>query len=280
MSDLKERLDEFLVKTGQGAEVRQLTPDASTREYFRINWNGTSAIACVYPESFVASEQSYLDVSRLFSANGLPVAEIYSYDEGLGVIVQEDLGDTILRDVLIGSDENNRENLVDDSIVLIAKIQSATTSAFETGSIASKLKFDVEKLKWELDFFKEHYFTTLRKRPLGQLEDLTLDDEFQKLSEELEGFATVLCHRDFHAANLMIDHRGNLRIIDHQDARIGSTAYDLVSLLLDRVNEPPPAEWLSSKRKMLLDERVRRGLDRIDVEELRTNSDCRQFRDV
>jgi aminoglycoside/choline kinase family phosphotransferase len=40
---------------------------------------------------------------------------------------------------------------------------------------------------------------------------------------------------DFHAANLMIDERGDLRIIDHQDASMGSPAYDLVSLLLDRV---------------------------------------------
>ena len=33
---------------------------------------------------------------------------------------------------------------------------------------------------------------------------------------------SVLCHRDFHAANLMIDANGRIRIIDHQDARIGS----------------------------------------------------------
>src|SRR4051812_26939298 len=208
MSDLKERLDEFLVKTSQSAEVQHLTPDASTREYFRIKWNDKSAIACVYPESFVAAEQSYLDISRLFSKNGLPVAEIYSFDEELGVIIQEDLGDTILRDVLAGSDENTREGLVDESISLIAKIQSATANAYEIGSIASKLKFDVEKLKWELDFFKEHYFTTFRKQPLDAAEDLALDAEFQKLSEELEGFASVLCHRDFHAANLMIDKHG------------------------------------------------------------------------
>ena len=64
--------------------------------------------------------------------------------------------------------------------------------------------------------------------------------------------ATVLCHRDFHAANLMLDQENRLRIIDHQDARIGSPAYDLVSLLLDRITEMPEPEWLAAKRSLLL----------------------------
>jgi N-acetylmuramate 1-kinase len=264
MSDLKLRLDQFLSKNGRQAGVQQLTTDASTREYFRINWMGESAIACVYPESFVAAEQSYLDVSRLFRSNGLPVAEIYSYDEELGIIVQEDLGDTILRDVLLKSENAVREKLIDDSIRMIAKIQSATKSAYETDSIASRLKFDVEKLQWELNFFREHYFVTLRKSPLTQTENEALDKEFLQLSCDLESRASVLCHRDFHAANLMIDKHGNLRIIDHQDARIGSPTYDLVSLLLDRVPEPPPAEWLLAKRRLLLNERINLGLEAID----------------
>jgi aminoglycoside/choline kinase family phosphotransferase len=267
MSDLKLRLDKFLSKNGGRVDVQQLTPDASTREYFRIKWNGESAIACVYPESFIAVEQSYLDVSRLFASNGLPVAEIYTFDEDLGIIVQEDLGDTILRDVLLKSENAVREDLIDESIRLIAKIQAATQRAYETNSIASRLKFDVEKLLWELNFFREHYFVTLRKSPLTPAENEALDIEFFELSSELESRASVLCHRDFHAANLMIDKHGNLRIIDHQDARVGSPTYDLVSLLLDRVPEPPPAEWLHAKRSLLLNERIDLGLEAIDEHE-------------
>ena len=267
MADLKLRLDQFLSKNSGRADVQQLTPDASTREYFRINWHGDNAIACVYPESFVAAEQSYLDVSRLFASSGLPVAEIYTYDEDLGIIVQEDLGDTILRDVLLKSENAVRENLIDESIRMIAKIQGATQRAYETDSIASRLKFDVEKLLWELNFFREHYFETLRKSPLTQAQNEALDKEFNQLSSDLESRASVLCHRDFHAANLMIDKHGNLRIIDHQDARIGSPTYDLVSLLLDRVTEPPPAEWLSEKRSFLLNERINLGLEAIDESE-------------
>jgi aminoglycoside/choline kinase family phosphotransferase len=57
-------------------------------------------------------------------------------------------------------------------------------------------------------------------------------------------------------------------IIDQQDARIGTVSYDLVSLLLDRITVPPPAEWLAAKRRMLIAERVSLGLEPISEEDL------------
>lgn len=264
MSDFHVRLEEFLKKRSQNSNAFQLTPDASTREYFRVGWNGASAIACVYPEPFVAEQQTYLDVTNLFQSNGLPVAKVLDFDAALGVIIQEDLGDTILRDVLAESSDTERENLIDAAIAMVAKIQLATHNAYETGSVASKLKFDVEKLLWELDFFQAHYFGTFKKQPLSPAESAALVAEFRELAAELESRAAVLCHRDFHAANIMIDPAGKLRIIDHQDARIGTIAYDLVSLVLDRVTEPPSAEWLGSKRRLLIEERVSLGLECLD----------------
>ena len=248
MSDHPQRLEAFLDSRSQPRDLQSLTADASTREYFRISWNGSSAIACVYPEPFDPTSQPYLDVTRLFHAGGLPVADVYDYDGDQGVIVQEDLGDTILREVLLETDETDAKRKLDEAISLIARIQTVTQKAYDTNSIASRLKFDAEKLLWELNFFKEHYFTTYRKSPLTPDEDAEISAEFVTLASELESCATVLCHRDFHAANIMIDGRGQMRIIDHQDARIGSPTYDLVSLLLDRITEPPSREWLGDKR--------------------------------
>lgn len=266
MSDLQKRLKAFLESRSQPGEFQSLTADASTREYFRIGWNGGSAIACVYPEPFDPAGHSYLDVTRLFLAGGLPVAEIYDHDGDLGVIVQEDLGDTILREVLLETDEADAKRKLDEAISLIARIQTVTPKAFEMNSIASRLRFDREKLIWELNFFKEHYFTTYRKTPLSPEEDAAISEEFDTIAAELESCATVLCHRDFHAANIMIDGRGQMRIIDHQDARIGSPTYDLVSLLLDRITEPPSREWLAEKRAYFLSVRRRLGLPALDEE--------------
>lgn len=267
MSDFWERLEQFLIARGQPLNIQQLTPDASTREYFRIVCEGQTAIACVYPESFLAGEQAYLDVTRLFLDNGLPVAKVITFDERLGIIVLEDLGDSILRDVLSSVAVDEREILIDEAIDLIARVQAATPSAYQTGSVASTLRFDVEKLMWELDFFRTHYFETLKKRPLSASQRSALDVEFLEISRELESRASVLCHRDFHAANLMLDGKGKMRIIDHQDARIGSPSYDLVSLLLDRIIELPSAEWLSEKRRLLIDRRLALGLKELDSDD-------------
>ena len=264
MSYYVESLKNFLVSREQPVDFESLTADASTREYFRIRWNGQSAIACVYPEPFDPAEQTYLDVTRLFVAGGLPVPEVIEFDGEFGVIVQEDLGDRILRDVLLEASPTRYTRKLDEAISLIARIQTVTDKACEMNSIASKLKFDEEKLFWELDFFKTHYFETFLGSRLSGADNAALTSEFRDLAKELESFATVLCHRDFHAANLMLDQRDRMRIIDHQDARIGSPTYDLVSLLLDRITEPPSREWLAEKRKYFLNVRRRLGLPALD----------------
>ncbi len=267
MSDHIKKLQKFLNARGQSTNVESLTADASTREYFRIRWHGESAVACVYPEAFIAAEPTYLDVTSLFLAAGLPVAAILDVDGDLGVIIQEDLGDRILRNVMSEADSETAASLLDEAIRLIPRIQAATGKAYEMNSVASRLKFDTEKLLWELNFFKTHYFATFLKRPLSVDDDARLSDEFADLASELDSMASVLCHRDFHAFNLMIDPRGKMRIIDHQDARIGSPAYDLVSLLLDRVTEIPTADWIAEKWDLLFDEREKLGLAKIDEAE-------------
>lgn len=267
MNDFLNRLNSYLEAHELPTEVELLTADASTREYFRIQRHGTTAIACVYPEPFDPAEQNYLDVTRLFLAGELPVAKVYDSDGELGIIIQEDLGDTVLRDVMLSADPMRRRRLLDEAITLIARIQSATELAFEMNSVASRLKFDREKLLWELDFFKTHYFETYRNSPLSEADNAAISAEFDELATELESYASVLCHRDFHAANLMLDGQNKMRIIDHQDARIGSATYDLVSLLLDRINEPPAREWLAEKRKYFLEIRRKLGLPKLDEDE-------------
>lgn len=266
MTNPEERLKAYLSKDIGQTDYFPLTPDASTREYFRIVTNNATAIACVYPEAFIASEHSYIDVTSLFLSSSLPVAKILDTDEKLGIIILEDFGDDLLRDSLQDSTSEKKALLLNNAIGLIPRIQSLTKKAFDTNSIASRLKFDVEKLTWELDFFKTHYFETLRGVKLNDVLGSQLDREFLELSKELDSLASVLCHRDFHSANLMIGNDGELKIIDHQDARIGTSSYDLVSLLLDRVTEIPDSVWISDKIQYFLNERNRLGLREIDID--------------
>jgi aminoglycoside/choline kinase family phosphotransferase len=58
------------------------------------------------------------------------------------------------------------------------------------------------------------------------------------MAQDLAAEPRVLCHRDYHSRNLML-HRGQLYIIDFQDARMGPDTYDLVSLLRDSYVDLP-----------------------------------------
>src|SRR6267142_4676557 len=264
-----ERLLKFL--EGEGIKsplVVPLTPDASTRNYFRIPWKKGKAVAAVYPEPFDPDFHPYLDVTRLFLESGIPVPEIYAVDGQSGVIVQEDLGDRQLFRVYEAAPKDECDDYKERAGNLIAHIQKATADAFERQSIASRLAFDEAKLSWELDFFVEHYFGSLRSETLRHGEAAELKAELNDVSAELAARPRVLCHRDFHAANLMVDGNERLRIVDHQDARMGPVTYDLVSFLLDRRLEPPSLAELRAYRLLLLEERRLLGLGALDPDEV------------
>ena len=219
----RERLTRFLEEKRPGAEhsVVALTPDASTREYFRLPWKQKTAIAAVYPEPFDPEFHPYLDVTRLFHAADLPVPEIYEVEATRGIIIQEDLGDQQLRLFFEAASEDDREDYQERAISLIARIQAATPKAYEMRSIASRLAFDEAKLAWELGFFLEHYFESLRHEQLSHGEAAELKSELNDVAAELAARPRVLCHRDYHSSNLIVDYKKELRIVDHQDARMG-----------------------------------------------------------
>jgi len=271
----RERIEEYVSERfgAAGKEIVALTPDASTREYFRVPWEKGTAIAAVYPEAFNPEVHPYLDVTRLFLECELPVPQVYEAAGDLGIIIQEDLGSRQLYQVFEEATEDERESLLEQSIQLIARIQAATPKAFERDSICARLAFDEAKLAWELNFFFEHYFGSYRKESLTHGQTAELKVELNDVAAELSACSRVLCHRDYHSANLMVDQRGRIRIVDHQDARMGPASYDLVSLLLDRQPAPPSLAEVRGHRLFFLDARREQGLEAIDPDDF-----CKEFR--
>jgi len=267
-SSASERLARFIAGQGiAGLEITPLTPDASTRKYFRIPWKKGKAVAAVYPEPFDPEFHPYLDVTKLFAEAGIPVPEIFAVDGTAGMIIQEDLGDQQLFQAYEQETEEQCDEYKELAIKLIARIQAATEKAYETHSIASRLAFDEAKLSWELEFFFEHYFGSLRHETLRHAETAELKMELNDIAAELASAPRVLCHRDYHASNLMIDGKRRLRVIDHQDARMGPASYDLVSFLLDRRSCPPTLAELRGHRLFFLEERRQHGLAAVDPDD-------------
>jgi aminoglycoside/choline kinase family phosphotransferase len=267
-SSALERLTSLLSQNGiKNREVVALTPDASARKYFRVGWKKRSAVAAVYPEPFDPAFHPYLDVTNLFLKCDIPVPEIYAVDGAAGVIVQEDLGDRQLFQVCEDESDEQSDEYKHQAIRLIAQIQKASETARQMNSISSRLAFDEAKLGWELDFFFEHYFGSLRKETFSHAESAELKAELNDIAAELAAAPRVLCHRDYHGANLMVDSKNRLRVVDHQDARMGPASYDLVSFLLDRQPNPPSLAELRDYRLFFLEERRKIGLEALDPDE-------------
>ncbi len=255
--------------------VQPLTPDASTRKYFRVAQAASPAstlIVSLYPDPFNQGDNTYLDATRLFERAGLSVPRIVTVADTKGIILQEDLGDTSLARWLAEAetrdDAPGAETMLREAIDLIVRIQGATTLAYAINAIASTLAFDESKLSWELDYFFTHYFKSYRQLEIDEHETAAIREDLGRIARELAARPRVLTHRDYHGMNLMVDSSGTLRIIDHQDARMGPVTYDLVPLLVERRLRPVAPDWVEEQQRHFLALRRQRGLPAIALSDL------------
>lgn len=250
-----------------GGLVKPLAADASARRYFRVSWqdDGLTAVAAVYPEPFDPASLPFLEVARLMEAARLPIPAILEVDGERGIIVQEDLGDCSLRMALQWADPDRRRVLLEDAARLIARIQEATPLARGMDSIAARRALDLERFLFEHRYFQRHFVESLGGGMLTCHEGA--EEELAALATELAALPRVLCHRDYHVDNLLVDARGRLRFVDYQDACLGPSGYDLASLLYDRHRGAPRAMDDTALVDLFL---VERGIGAGKAEFLRT----------
>jgi N-acetylmuramate 1-kinase len=254
----------------QELHLQPLTPDASTRTYYRVIRAGNPAktfIISLYASPFNPLDNSFLDVTRLFDAAGLPVPQVIDVAGTEGIILQEDLGDCSLTKWL--NDEPGEGDMFRRAIDLIARIQATTGLAYEMNSVSSRLAFDADKLMWELSYFFDHFFGSLNQKRFPHAQEQAIKGDLQAIADELASRPRTLTHRDYHGMNLMIDGQGDLRIIDHQDARMGPATYDLVPLLVERRDRPADEDWIEEYQEYFLRAREEAGLPRIERNDLR-----------
>ncbi|MBI3585184.1 MAG: phosphotransferase [Nitrospinae bacterium] len=259
--DLKEIEERYFVGilkeiTGgsiQDISLTMLKGDASDRRYFRLGYKTelkaqssklkTSVIIMVL-SSPSHSELPFINVQSHLRKCGMAVPEIYYYDEKKGFLFLEDCGDITLEEWVKGATSPSplliKEGIKGRSaaeyykkaIDLLLNIQIKGSDKSIGDCVAFNLRFDVEKLMWELNFMIEHMiFGLLNKRmdngDLDEVREYLLD-----LCQILSNQRQYLNHRDYHSRNIMVKD-GDLRFLDFQDARMGPCQYDLCSLLRD-----------------------------------------------
>lgn len=256
------RLDEVLIPfvrplvgaaPGARGTVQTMAGDASTRRYHRVRIEGgrpASVVIMELPDEPMKSDEGtapgsappelpFLNVQRYLAAGDYPVPRVYRADMKQGLVALEDLGDRTFESMVKEAPASERARYYRAAIAQIAALQRLGDRGSDPGCVAFSRRFDEALLRWELDHFKEWYLEAERGVKLDDRDTRALGAAFDWLARELADAPTTLVHRDFQSRNLMVVGEDlpagvpQLRVIDFQDALLGTRAYDLVALLRD-----------------------------------------------
>jgi aminoglycoside/choline kinase family phosphotransferase len=216
-----------------------LQGDASTRQYYRLSveyQEGTAEpqtlILMQLEAPNVQGETDFIRVLKFLQGIHLPVPELFHFDAERGLLLIQDCGDITLEAQLASADLATLKNGYVKAVHLLANMQTEATRAIDANCPAYHVKFDVEKLMWEMDFMLEHFIEGVQQNNLKAATRKEIRKQLTALCTVLAEQTPCFTHRDYHSRNLMV-HHDELVLIDFQDARMGPSQYDLASLLRD-----------------------------------------------
>lgn len=244
-----------------------LAGDASSRRYYRARLKGPGAPQSIVVMQLAAgsslplsseelaifkeapTELPFLNLHRFLAGIGVRVPAVYGQWAAEGILLLEDLGDSVLWDRVQNVSEAEVLYWYQKAIDELLLLQIRGTERRDAGCMAFQQRFDFRLYMWEFEHFLEF---GLQKRPgvhVTQTEIKDLKTIFAEMATHLDRQPACLNHRDYHSWNLMI-HREEVVLIDFQDALLAPPQYDLASLLNDRITDsvirPPLEEQLLS----------------------------------
>lgn len=210
-------------------ETAPCPPDATPAERAALGYNALARLAAGRVDAFVAC-------AGWLNAQGLSAPKVLAADAVAGLAVLEDLGDDLYaRLIEAGTDEAPLYDAAIDGLLALHAAHAPEVLRYD-GSIWPLLSYDDLALKTAHDIFVEWQ---------PKFRDLTFDDAALAAWEAIwapirakgEAGATVFCHRDYHAENLiwLPERQGAARVgmLDFQDAVLAHPAWDLSMLLHD-----------------------------------------------
>lgn len=198
----------------------------SGRSYWRLQCRDGRTWVLQQSHSNDLDWHRFVRYAQTLQELGLAVPCLYAVDEPARQVLQEDLGKVRLWDHWKKYGEGDTYRQVLHSLTAW-QMQSA--QAFSRCPEILDRNFDFKGLRWETEYFSEHYLLGYRafsEVPPG------LEQEFDSLARRVAVHPRGLVHRDFQSHNIMV-HHGRMVFIDFQGARPGSLYYDAASLLWD-----------------------------------------------
>ena len=219
-------------------ETKPCPPLASDAERAALGFNALYRLAAGKVEAFVACAAYLRDL-------GLSAPAIVAADPVAGFAVMEDLGDGLYAGLIAGGADETPLYEAATDVLLRLHSQAPPEVLRGDGFTWPLLSYDALALRTGGDLFVE-WFPRLDARV--RLDEAALA-AWRALWDPIlaNGAATasVLCHRDFHAENLiwLADRQGAARtgLIDFQDAVRANPAWDLSMLLHDARRDVSPA---------------------------------------
>ena len=203
--------------------------DASFRKYYRLENNILAMDAA--PEKG-ESVSKFSEIARILHSFNLSAPKIIDVNNKEGFILLEDFGDKVFSKHM---NKENKKNLYKKAIDVLIDIK---IKSHQNKSSLSKLKtYNFEELYRESILFIEWFI----EQKLGMQISNKKRDEFYQILQQaflnIKSQNDTLVLRDYHVDNLILkDHKEPLKqvgLIDFQDALLGSSFYDLASLLED-----------------------------------------------
>lgn len=217
--------------------------DGSDRTFYRIRTAAAGSYCGVLPGSSkrpdaMAEARAAAFIGAHLQKRGIPVPTVYAFDPESGFLLFEDLGKTLLYDVLEQQKLQSGETAWGELQKIYREVIEILLYMQISGSIHFDRKWcwDTPRYDRKLMLEKESgYFLTAFCRDLLNMGEPAkgLAGEFKKLAgKAARQPAVYFLHRDFQCRNLMVAD-GKIRVIDFQAGRLGPLGYDLASLLID-----------------------------------------------
>ncbi len=224
--------------------VRPASADASFRRYFRVDADTSSLIIMDAPPD-KENSQPFVAIAALMQAAGLLVPKVLAWDEALGFMLLDDLGQHTMMQVLDVAQPEKNLGLFNRAIDALLRWQQASRPDVLP-------LYDAALLQRELQLFPDWYIAQHRGKTLDDKQAHQLQSSFELLVSRNLAAPQVFVHRDFMPRNLMMPWdtlEPRLGVLDFQDAVYGPITYDIASLMRDA--------FISWEEDMCLDVTVR-----------------------
>jgi aminoglycoside/choline kinase family phosphotransferase len=232
-------------------------PDATPQERAAAGYNALARLAAGRVDAFVAT-------AGWLRGQGLSAPEIVAADPARGLAVLEDLGDDLFaRLIEAGQDEAPLYDGAIETLVRMHKSEPPAVLAYD-GASWPLLTYDDLALKTGGQIILEWLPKLKPELTFGPDAVAAWEAIWAPIRRRGEAGATVFCHRDYHAENLiwLPERQGPARVglLDFQDALKAHPAWDMSMLLHDaRKDVSTEIEARSLDRYFTLKPEVDRG---------------------